>query len=120
MTLMSFFETLKDRKIRLTLDDKENIRVVGQRDKLDQALLNELKEKKAAIVEWLREEKTLSRPRIGVFARHTNELPLSFAQQRLWFIDQLGGSVQYNMPGAMQVQGRLDEEVAEGALRRII
>ncbi|WP_052830181.1 non-ribosomal peptide synthetase [Gynuella sunshinyii] len=47
--------------------------------------------------------------------------PLSYAQQRLWFIDQLsGGSAHYNIPGALRVQGRFDDQVAEQALQRIV
>ncbi len=39
-------------------------------------------------------------------------LPLSFAQQRLWLIDQLEpGSPLYNMPVALRVQGPLDAAV---------
>ena len=38
-----------------------------------------------------------------------NESTLSFAQQRLWFIDQLqSGSPEYNMPVAFQVTGQLN------------
>ncbi|MBO0784029.1 MAG: amino acid adenylation domain-containing protein, partial [Ktedonobacteraceae bacterium] len=41
-------------------------------------------------------------------------LPLSFAQQRLWFIDQLNpGSAAYNMPGALRLEGRLKIDVLE-------
>ncbi|HEX8272004.1 MAG TPA: non-ribosomal peptide synthase/polyketide synthase, partial [Longimicrobiaceae bacterium] len=36
-------------------------------------------------------------------------LPLSFAQQRLWFIDRLEpGSAAYNMPYALRLRGRFD------------
>ena len=38
-----------------------------------------------------------------------NVLPLSFAQQRLWFVDQLeGGSAHYNMPTALAIKGAFD------------
>ncbi|TCP59048.1 amino acid adenylation domain-containing protein [Tumebacillus sp. BK434] len=48
-------------------------------------------------------------------------LPLSFAQQRLWFLDQLDpGSVAYNLPQAMQIGGPLDVPVLERALREIV
>ncbi|HEX2077915.1 MAG TPA: amino acid adenylation domain-containing protein, partial [Longimicrobium sp.] len=41
--------------------------------------------------------------------------PLSFAQQRLWFIDRLQpGSAAYNLPAAMRIRGALDV----GALHR--
>jgi amino acid adenylation domain-containing protein len=43
-----------------------------------------------------------------------NPLPLSFAQQRLWFIDQFDpGSYAYNMPGAIKLKGALDVDVLE-------
>ncbi|HLL46076.1 MAG TPA: condensation domain-containing protein, partial [Longimicrobiaceae bacterium] len=37
------------------------------------------------------------------------EAPLSFAQQRLWFIHQLdGGGAAYHVPAALRLEGRLD------------
>jgi Condensation domain. len=38
-------------------------------------------------------------------------LPLSYAQERLWFLDQLlPGSAMYNIPLAVRVRGVLDIE----------
>jgi amino acid adenylation domain-containing protein len=121
MSLVRFFETLKNKEIKLNLDDRGNIRVIGRRDRLDPVLLAEMKEKKDVIVEWLKEETMMLRPQIMPQPRKTNELPTSFAQQRLWFIDQLGGgSPQYNIPSSLRIQGRFNEDIAERVLRRII
>src|SRR5262249_9816308 len=47
-------------------------------------------------------------------------LPLSFAQQRLWFLDQLHpGSAVYNIPAAVRLSGRLDVEALERSLTEI-
>jgi non-ribosomal peptide synthetase component F len=48
-------------------------------------------------------------------------LPLSFAQQRLWFIDQLDpGSPLYNVPVALRVEGPLDAAVLARCLTEIV
>ncbi|HEY2737869.1 MAG TPA: condensation domain-containing protein, partial [Thermoanaerobaculia bacterium] len=49
------------------------------------------------------------------------DLPLSFAQQRLWFIAQLEpGSPLYNMPAALRVEGPLRVEVLRLTLGEIV
>jgi len=54
-------------------------------------------------------------------AARTGPLPLSFAQQRLWFIDQLEpGSAAYNMPAAVRLRGPLDARALERALGEIV
>ncbi len=48
-------------------------------------------------------------------------LPLSFAQQRLWFLDQLQpGSAAYNMPVAVRLNGELNLQALERSLNRIV
>lgn len=48
-------------------------------------------------------------------------LPLSYAQQRLWFIDQLeGGGTQYNMPMAYRLTGAINRTAFECAINTII
>ncbi|RZM22347.1 MAG: non-ribosomal peptide synthetase, partial [Pedobacter sp.] len=48
------------------------------------------------------------------------QIPLSFSQERLWFIDQLGGSAQYHIPAVLRLQGKLDTIALEQALQAII
>nr|WP_304622151.1 non-ribosomal peptide synthetase [Pantoea sp. Tr-811] len=53
-------------------------------------------------------------PRLG-------SLPLSFAQQRLWFLAQMaGGSAAYHIPIALHLHGALDVLALERALRRVV
>ncbi|BAV05927.1 amino acid adenylation domain-containing protein [Filimonas lacunae] len=46
-------------------------------------------------------------------------IPLSFAQERLWFIDKLQGSVQYHIPAVFRLKGNLDMAALEHAFREI-
>jgi len=47
--------------------------------------------------------------------------PLSFAQQRLWFIDQLSpGNPSYNIPTPVRIEGPLDVGALERALRELV
>ncbi|MFL6332079.1 MAG: amino acid adenylation domain-containing protein [Pyrinomonadaceae bacterium] len=49
------------------------------------------------------------------------ELPLSFAQQRLWFIDQLEpGAYVYNVPGAFRLEGELNVGALERSFEEIV
>ncbi|HLM25144.1 MAG TPA: condensation domain-containing protein, partial [Pyrinomonadaceae bacterium] len=49
------------------------------------------------------------------------ELQLSFAQQRLWFLDKLvAGSPVYNMPTALRLEGQLNVRALEQALTEIV
>ncbi|RKI64338.1 non-ribosomal peptide synthetase, partial [Corallococcus sp. AB049A] len=48
-------------------------------------------------------------------------LPLSFAQQRLWLLDQLQpGDASYNIPTALRLTGRVDTEALRGAFEALI
>ncbi|MDO5977268.1 condensation domain-containing protein, partial [Flavivirga jejuensis] len=50
----------------------------------------------------------------------TGKIPLSFSQERLWFIDQLEGSVQYHMPVVLKLEGALSIVDLESSFREII
>ncbi|MDZ7375436.1 MAG: amino acid adenylation domain-containing protein, partial [candidate division KSB1 bacterium] len=50
-----------------------------------------------------------------------NTFPASFAQQRLWFLDQFEpGNPAYNIPSAFRLRGRLNLPVMERSLNEII
>jgi amino acid adenylation domain-containing protein len=54
-------------------------------------------------------------------APRTGDLPLSFAQQRMWFLDQWQpGNPVYNIPAAVRLSGPLDIAAFAGALREIV
>ncbi|NPC76705.1 non-ribosomal peptide synthase/polyketide synthase, partial [Pyxidicoccus fallax] len=51
----------------------------------------------------------------------TGELPLSLAQQRLWFLDQLDpGSAFYNLPGTLHLTGTLDADALRRGLTELV
>jgi amino acid adenylation domain-containing protein len=63
---------------------------------------------------------TFHLPVIEVINREQS-LPLSFAQQRLWFLDQLNpGSSAYNVPLAIRLSGQLDLFALEQSVNAIL
>ncbi len=49
-----------------------------------------------------------------------DKVPLSFAQERLWFIDRLMGGSVYNIPVAVRLKGPLDLKILEIGLNKIV
>ncbi|XLS29492.1 amino acid adenylation domain-containing protein [Flavobacteriaceae bacterium M23B6Z8] len=47
-------------------------------------------------------------------------IPLSFGQERLWFIDKLQGSVEYHIPIVLSLSGVLDPSIMEACLQGVL
>lgn len=61
------------------------------------------------------------KPAIPRRAEGLAELPLSFAQERLWFLDQLEpGTPVYNLCQALRLRGALDVDALEAALNAVV
>lgn len=109
-------DALEGRKILLSLEG-DKLRLSAPKGAVDTALREELTARRDEIIEAVREreQRKLSRrerdlqptriPRNG-------RLPLSFAQQRLWFLDRLNpGGNAYTIGGASRVSGAIDLDV---------
>src|SRR6185295_15502175 len=50
-----------------------------------------------------------------------NSFPLSFPQQRLWFLEQLDpGSAAYHVPAALRLRGELRQDVLRRSLEALV
>ena len=52
--------------------------------------------------------------------KRPERIPLSFSQERLWFIDQLEGSVQYHVPTVLRLKGKLNKDALIYSIQNII
>ena len=79
-------------------------------------------EKRELLLQRLRQKKeNASRTKITSQSRDSNIFPLSFAQQRLWFIEQFEpGNRFYNQPAAVRLTGALNLAVLEQSFNEII
>lgn len=89
------------------------------------SLANLTREERFALFEALSKKKKVqpSAPGEALYRRErdTALFPLSFAQQRLWFLDQFEPNTPlYNIPLALRLQGRLNYAALQHALHMII
>ncbi|HXQ73508.1 MAG TPA: condensation domain-containing protein, partial [Pyrinomonadaceae bacterium] len=108
--------------VKLWLDG-ERLRYSAQKGLLTPELSAELAANKGPIVQFLRSARSHEKhtpPPLAPVARD-GELPLSFAQQRLWFLDQLEpNSPVYNIPHAVQLNGPLDLLALERSVNQLV
>jgi amino acid adenylation domain-containing protein/non-ribosomal peptide synthase protein (TIGR01720 family) len=103
---------------RLQLQVPENVVV-------DPLLIDEIRENKEAIINFLKQDswnaKTGGNDKITRFDRDVvSEIPVSFSQERLWFIDQLQGSLQYHLSEVLLLKGHLDADALENTFKTIV
>ncbi len=92
------------------------------RDTKDQLDLTELSDEKRALLEHLLEEEGIGALQPQTIPRRENpdDSPLSFTQERLWFLNQLDpDSACYNEPKGVRLRGSLDVAALEQSIREI-
>ncbi len=100
--------------ISLCLNVQGGLDIHAERE-ISDPTLQQLKHYKAELIAYLQAlttqpaESELSGP---ILAAKRSSANLSFAQQRLWLIDQIdGGSTHYNIPNNLTISGQLDTAV---------
>lgn len=117
MHVQQLLDDLASRDIRLTLDG-EKLKVNAPVGALDDALKARLSAAKAEVILALRagsqSKGGLRRvPRVA-------PLPISYAQQRLWFLDQMQpGNSHYNIALPLRITGPLDVDALTRALNAV-
>lgn len=95
----------------------------------DKKLLNRLAslspEQREALLKQLQKKKSQGaepkKDTIQPYPRDTNRMAMSYAQQRLWFIDQLqSGSASYNISAGIRLRGALDVEALRMSFDEIV
>jgi len=115
LTTNELLALLTQHNVRLQLAG-EVLKVNAPANALEPFLLAQLKIHKQAIIDRLKLHHDEANESIQPISREHN-LPLSFGQQRLWFLDQLeNGGYTYNMPAAMTLHGHLSKTALQQAL----
>jgi len=120
-SILELFHVLKERDIKLALDDNGKLLVRGDKSRLDDILVGEIKRLRQEVIDHLAADaKGAGVPRIVPVQRAAQPAP-SYAQQRLWLIDRIdGGSTHYNIAGALKLTGELDCVALERALSTVV
>ncbi|MFN8439524.1 MAG: amino acid adenylation domain-containing protein [Caldilineaceae bacterium] len=122
-TIPHLLTRLRALDIHLWLE-ADRLRYNAPKGVLTSELLDELRANKEEIIAFLQRSNEPS-PAAGVKiprASRTGSLPLSFAQERLWLLDQLegGNNAAYNMPAAFHLQGALNQAALHASLQELI
>ncbi|MEH1944165.1 MAG: amino acid adenylation domain-containing protein [Nostoc sp.] len=122
MNTVEFVSYLRSLDIQVSIDGKK-FRCNAPEGILTAELRAEIQERKAEIIEFLETSNRTNnysfRPIVPI--SRSGNLPLSFAQQRLWFLDQLiPNNPFYNIPLALHLTGSLNKAALEQTFNEIV
>jgi len=122
MTTVEFLASLNSLGIRIWIEDNQ-LRYRAPKGVITSALKHELVERKTEIIAFLKEAKTAkqftSEPILAV--KRDSDLPLSFPQQRMWFLYQLDSQNPfYNESCQFRIIGALNVTALEQSINEII
>ncbi len=122
MSTLELLSELRQLGVQLSTDGTK-LKCKAPNDALTPRLKSALADRKAEIITFLHEGDQAGRSSIVQIptADRTKDLPLSFSQQRLWFLDQIEpNSSSYNIPEAVRLAGTLNIQILQQAIEAII
>ena len=118
--LLHIIYTAKSDGIKLFVKDGKLGVKKSKSATLSPELTKQIQENKEALIQFLQKgNKTSIIPAI-VSVDRPSRIPLSFGQERLWFLDQLQGSLAYHISGVLKITGDLNVPVLTQAMQHIV
>ncbi|WP_189457591.1 non-ribosomal peptide synthetase, partial [Aquimarina muelleri] len=121
--ILNILKEASEKGVKIGL--KDNSLTIKSATPIDSDLLQKIKENKALIIKYI--EKRKAKNKKNKLTKVTpcdlnsiTEIPLSFGQERLWFLDKLKGSLEYHMPVILRLKGALDISFLETSFCKII
>ena len=122
MKVAEFLSYLNSLDIKLWLEE-EKLKYQAPQGAMTPEIKQEIGTRKPEILAFLRSATTPSKPVESVIdpVARTEELPLSFAQQRMWFLYQMDQqNSAYNEALTIRLTGRLNIDILEQTINAII
>ncbi|WP_408030540.1 amino acid adenylation domain-containing protein, partial [Tenacibaculum xiamenense] len=124
---LSIIKTAQSKGVTLELEEGSLV-LKSENEDIDDALLVDIKLNKELIIEHLNKfdgdsisYKGFDKDAIQPFDRELiQKIPLSFNQDRIWFLDHLDGTQAYHIPLVMQLQGDVNINFVEKVLQSIV
>ena len=124
---IDLLQSAKRKGISISLDNGELQLKFSKGTQIDAELLQQIKDNKSLITEFLNNG-TWKSKKVEAFEnalrpfdrKEVKAIPLSFSQERLWFIHQLEGSVKYHLPTVLRLRGSLDVNALNFAFQTIV
>jgi len=120
-TVVAFLDALAELQIKVWREGQE-LCFKAPKGALTQALRSELAARKAEILASLPDQTFQTQAEVELLPVSRDQpLPLSFTQQRLWFLEQLDGpSATYNLSAALRLEGPLHQAALTAAFNWLV
>ena len=120
--IVELLDEIRLRNIHLWVEEGR-LRYRAPKNSLPEALFVQIKARKSEIIDFLQQANAQHQTQLPALERvdRQQSLPLSFAQQRLWFIQQIApDSTANNMPVVVKFDGLLDIDLLQRSIQTVV